>query len=181
MSATAPLLDPIAADDRLPGEVLAHLEAQIASTRRLLGATLRQGEAVRRRDVEQVLTLVGEIQAEMDGRARLEVDRARVLHEAAARLGVGPAEVTLDRLALLLAPDAAERARHLSAELRGLLEEVRREHRVNGALMRQELAFLDHLVRLVGQEPAAGYRSGGRPADPAPAAAGHLRALDLRA
>ena len=37
-----------------------------------------------------------------------------------------------------------------SAELRGLLAEVQREHGVNRALMRQELAFLVHLTRQIG-------------------------------
>jgi hypothetical protein len=37
-----------------------------------------------------------------------------------------------------------------SAELRGLLETVQREHHVNRALMSQELAFLDHLLKLAG-------------------------------
>jgi hypothetical protein len=54
----------------------------------------------------------------------------------------------------------------LSAELHGLLSEVQREHRVNRVLMHQELAFLDHLLRLaddrcdtvydaVGERPTA--------------------------
>ena len=41
-------------------------------------------------------------------------------------------------------------ARERSSELRGLLEETQREHHVNRALMSQELAFLDHLLRLAG-------------------------------
>jgi hypothetical protein len=47
-------------------------------------------------------------------------------------------------------------ARERSAELRGLLAEIAREHGINRALMRQELAFLSHLTRLVGNdaEPA---------------------------
>ena len=44
-----------------------------------------------------------------------------------------------------------------SAELRGLLAEIAREHGINRALMRQEMAFLDHLTRLIGQEPDTGY------------------------
>ena len=42
-------------------------------------------------------------------------------------------------------------ARERSSELRGLLEETKREHHVNRALMSQELAFLDHLLRLAGE------------------------------
>jgi FlgN protein len=170
------------ADERLAHDVLAHLDAQIASTERLLEAVLRQGVAVRGRDVETVLTLLAGIQAEMDGRGRLEIERGALLSRAAAALGVTPADVTLERMAVLMPPAAADLARARSAHLRGLLARVEREHATNRALMRQELAFLDHLVRLIGEEPEAGYRpprpGRGPAAQPAPA---HLRALDLRA
>ena len=52
------------------------------------------------------------------------------------------------------------------ASARRLLAEIAREHGINRALMRQELAFLDHLVRLIGHEPETGYRPGGN--EPAP-------------
>ena len=42
-----------------------------------------------------------------------------------------------------------ERARELSAELRGLLAEIERVHDQNRILIRQELSFLDHLMRLM--------------------------------
>ena len=58
-------------------------------------------------------------------------------------------------------PAGRARGRERSAELRGLLAEIAREHGINRALMRQELAFLDHLIRLIGQEPETGYRPGG--------------------
>ena len=71
-------------------------------------------------------------------------------------------QVTLERLcALISARRRRARARERSAELRGLLAEIAREHGINRALMRQELAFLYHLVRLVGDEPEAGYQPGG--------------------
>ena len=41
--------------------------------------------------------------------------------------------------------------------MRGLLAEVVREHAINRVLMRQELAFLDHLMRELGAEPDTGY------------------------
>jgi hypothetical protein len=72
-------------------------------------------------------------------------------------------------------------ARERSAELRGLLAEIGREHAINRALMRQELAFLDHLMRELGAEPDTGYAplvSPATPARPAPAA---YRTLDLQA
>ena len=53
-------------------------------------------------------------------------------------------------------PGDAQAACERSAELRGLLAEIAREHGINRALMRQELAFLSHLTRLVGGEPEGG-------------------------
>jgi hypothetical protein len=50
--------------------------------------------------------------------------------------------------------------------------------------MRQELTFLSHLTRLIGQEPEAGYaRPGANPSTSAPSGGGtgSYRALDLQA
>jgi hypothetical protein len=75
--------------------------------------------------------------------------------------------------------EVAERARALSSELRGLLEVVQREHYCNRALMSQELAFLDHLLRLTGMGAEPGYGAGGdRVATTAAQSTGH-RVLDL--
>ena len=79
--------------------------------------------------------------------------------------------MTLERLCALVSPGAAAAARERSAELRGLLAEIAREHGINRALMRQELAFLAHLTRLVGHEPEAGYRPAAPPAPTAGAGA----------
>ena len=57
-----------------------------------------------------------------------------------------------------------------SAELRGLLAEIAREHGINRALMRQELTFLSHLTR--ADRPGARARlspAGRRAAAPRPA------------
>ena len=159
--------------------VLGHLAEQLDSSRRLLDAVLRQGAATRRQDVEAVLSCLTEIQGEMDRRGRLETERAHLLVRAAGMLGREAHEVTLDSLVTLMQPGDAALARERSAELRGLLAEIQREHVVNRALMRQELAFLDHLVRLVGAEEEPGYRPP-TGAAPAPASSTH-RVLDLRA
>ncbi len=164
--------------------VLGHLADQLDSSRRLLDAVLRQGAATRRQDVEGVLSCLTEIQGEMDRRGRLETERAQLLVRAAGMLGRQAHEVTLDSLASLMDPAEATVARERSAELRGLLSEIQREHVVNRALMRQELAFLDHLVRLVGAEEEPGYRPpgvGGGGREPSPASFGKHRVLDLQA
>ena len=164
----------------LEAELLAHLDVQLASARKLLGLVLAQGAAIRERDVDGVLARLTDIQAEMARRGGLEQDRAALLQRAGAALGVPAAQVTLDRLCLLVTPAAAQAARDRSAELRGLLAEIAREHGINRALMRQELSFLSHLTRLLGGEPEAGYRPPGATGS-APSAAPIHRALDLQA
>ena len=136
----------------LDRDVLHHLDEQIQSAQRLLGSILSQGAAIRERDVESVLARLGDIKVEMELRSRLESDRTDLLVRAGTQLGVPAAAVTLEAMSTLMTPAVAERARERSAELRGLLDEVAREHGINRALMRQELSFLDHLVRLLGSE-----------------------------
>ncbi|HMJ37271.1 MAG TPA: flagellar export chaperone FlgN [Baekduia sp.] len=183
------LLAPPAAPTAFGTDVLRHLDAQIASARRLLDAVLRQGAAIRSRDVDGVLARLGEMQAEMERRAALERDRVRILTQAGGGLGVAPHTVTLDALAQLLSAHEAQAAKGRSAELRGLLAEVQREHVTNRALMRQELAFLSHLTRQLGVDGEdVGYRPPSEPGatmratlDPAAQPVRMRRALDLEA
>jgi hypothetical protein len=153
-------------DAELSAGVLSHLDVQIASARRLLGSILAQGAAIRARDVESVIGRLGEVKTEMGLRSQLEEQRTNLLVRAGIALGVPAPQVTLDAMTMLMPANEAARARQRSAELRGLLAEIAREHGINRALMRQELAFLDHLVRLIGQEPDTGYRPGGNEPGP---------------
>ena len=173
MSAQLPAATPLGV------EVIEHLGEQIASGRRLLASILAQGKAIREQDVEGVVCRLAEIKTEMELRATLEGQRTELLTRAGVNLGVPAAAVTLEGLTTLMAPNEAATARERSAELRGLLEEIAREHGINRALMRQELAFLDHLMRLVGGEQDTGYgpQQGTAPATPP---AKH-RVLDLQA
>ena len=150
----------------LEAELLVHLDTQIASARRLLGLVLEQGKAIRKRDVDAVLAKLTDVQTEMGRRGTLEQDRAALLQRAGAALGVPAAHVTLERLCALVTPSAAQAARERSAELRGLLAEIAREHGINRALMRQELAFLSHLTRLIGRETEPGYQATGATGQP---------------
>jgi hypothetical protein len=163
----------------LEAELLVHLDSQIASARKLLALVLEQGKAIRARDVDAVLARLTDVQTEMGRRGTLEQDRAALLQRAGVALGVPAAQVTLERLCALVTPGAATTARERSGELRGLLAEIAREHGINRALMRQELSFLAHLTRLVGQETEPGY---GRPGETGgPTAPPIHRALDLQA
>ena len=116
----------------------------------------------------------------MGRRAALEAHRAAILTTAGTALGIPPHTVTLEALSQLLQPAQATVAAERSARLRGLLAEVTREHAINRALMRQELAFLDHLMRELGGELDTGYappaNGAGRSTPRAP-----FRTLDLEA
>jgi hypothetical protein len=163
----------------LEAELLVHLDTQISSARQLLKLVLAQGAAIRERDTDAVLARLADIQSEMVRRGTLEQERAQLLQRAGASIGVPATSVTLERLCSLVTPGAARAAMERSAELRGLLAEIAREHGINRALMRQELTFLSHLTRLIGNEPEAGYRppnAGAGAATPPP-----YRALDLQA
>ena len=164
-------------------EVIAHLDEQIGSGRRLLGSILAQGKAIRARDVEGVVARLADVKTEMGLRAALEEQRTALLVRAGVALGAPAPSVTLEAMTTLMAPQDGASARERSAELRGLLAEIAREHGINRALMRQELAFLAHLTRLVGQDAEPGY---GRPGagggvTPAQGAPPVHRALDLQA
>jgi hypothetical protein len=174
----------LAPTNALGAEVLSHLDAQLDSARRLLDLILRQGVAIRAQQVDEVLARLSDIQVEMELRGQLEQQRTALLNRAGAQLGVAGHAITLDALATLMDPASAADARGRSAELRGLLTEIQREHTVNRALMRQELAFLDHLTRMMSGQEDLGYR---RPGDDggslrvASAAQTVHRVLDLEA
>lgn len=152
----------LAEERTLPrGELLTHVERQLASSRRLLQTVLAQSEAIRRQDVDGVLDKLREIQLEMGERHRIEVERGRLLERAGRALGAAPETLDVESLAPLLDPDEAEAVRRGSAELRGLVVEIGRVHELNRILIRQELAFLDHLMRAITGAPQGGYTPDG--------------------
>ena len=157
-------------------EVVAHLQRQVESSRRLLGIVLAQTDAIKAQDVEGVLARLADVQAEMAVRQRLENERDSILFMAAERLGIDPGNVDLEGVLVDCPPAEAQRARMLSAELRGLLLETQRTHDQNRVLIRQELAFLSHLMSLLSGAPRAGYSPDGWMEAPQPA-----RAVDARA
>jgi hypothetical protein len=150
-----------AQDGTLTADVLAHLEAQIASARSLLEVVLEQGAAIRARDVHTVVRLAGILRGEMGRRALLEEERSRLLERCGRRLGISAQEVTLRRLGSLMDHARAELAGARSAELRGLLHELQREHSCNRALMQIELGFLDHLMGVLAMDGVNGYDTRG--------------------
>jgi hypothetical protein len=182
--ADATQMTPIVEPDPLGVEVLDHLDAQIASVQRLLEIVLEQGAAIRARDVHTVVRFAGMLHGELARRAQIEATRSLLLERAGALLGIPAQAVTLTRLSVLLDPARAQLAAERSARLRGLLEELRREHACNRALMQIELSFLDHLMQSLALDAGvhgydargtSGASGGGR------APVHTLRVLDLSA
>jgi flagellar biosynthesis/type III secretory pathway chaperone len=141
--------------------LLDHLQRQLESSRRLLEIVLAQRESIRKQDVESVLASLTDVQSEMSYRARLEQERDTILHEAAVATGAAAATLDLEAVLAGVPEDEAAQARALSAELRGLIAEVGRIHDQNRILLRQELTFLDHLMRVMSGTPQTGYSPAG--------------------
>jgi FlgN protein len=179
---SALLTRPRTGEEELATTVLAHLDAQIASARSLLAVVLEQGAAIRDRDVQGVVRLSGMLRGEMGRRQLLDEQRTRLLARCGERLGVAGESVTLTGLLALMRPDQAERARMLSAELKGLLAELQREHTCNRAIMQIELGFLEHLMSSMAIDGVNGYDTRGS-ATPITRARPHgsLHVLDLSA
>jgi hypothetical protein len=174
--------DRLAQDRALGADVLMHLDAQIDSAQRLLEVVLEQGTAIRARDVHTVVRLAGILRGEMGRRQLLEEERTRLLARSGAQLGIAPEGVTLEQLRTLMDGADAERAAALSAELRGLLRELQREHSCNRALMQIELGFLDHLMGILALDGVNGYDTHGSSTPiTRPRPGGNLHVLDLRA
>ena len=63
--------------------IVAHLDKQVESARRLLGIVIEQSAAIRDQDVETVLVKMAELQGEMVTRAQLEQERDHLIQSAA--------------------------------------------------------------------------------------------------
>jgi len=167
----------------LAAEVLAHLDTQIASVQSLLEIVLQQGVAIRARDVHTVVRLAGILYAELARREEIECERSLLLGRVAQRLGIEPGFVTVTQLLALVDARSGRLISAQSAKLRGLLDELRREHSCNRAIMQIELSFLDHLMQALaldggvhGYDPRGSLASGTRASQH-----GALHVLDLQA
>lgn len=156
-----------ARDGDLGRDLLAHLAAQIGSAERLYAIVIEQGAAIRQRDVHEVVRCAGMLHGELTRREELDAARASLLERGAAILGVAPDAVTVTALAPVLGEPQAGQLAKRSAELRGLLHELQREHLANRAQMRVQLAFLDHLLGQLSPDCTPAYGASGRAAQAA--------------
>lgn len=146
----------------MTNDLLTHLDKQIRSSKRLLEIVVAQREAIRTRDVDGVLARLAELQGEMAQRLVLEQERERLIGAAATRLGLPFEEVDIEGILSLEPGRDGGPARRLSAELKGLVDETARIHAQNQVLIKQELSFLDHLMRLLSGSWQAGYSPTGQ-------------------
>ena len=137
--------------------LVAHLTRQIVSAKRLLEIVIAQGVAIRKQDVDGVLARLAELQTEMAQRLLLEQEREQLVATAANRLGLPALEVDIEAILGLEPETDPSDARRLSGELRRIVEETGRLHAQNQVLIKQELSFLDHLMRLLSGAWQAGY------------------------
>jgi hypothetical protein len=173
------LSDPHSTDRGLGTDVVAHLDVQMVSARRLLAIVLEQGGAIRARAVHKVVALAGLMQAELERRAVIDNERAGLLARAGGQLGIDPADVTLARLCTIVDEETAEALRERSSSLRDVLREIRREHDINRGLMSHQLAYLDHLFSLADVDRTLGYGAAGRPRKASTKLTMSHRVLDL--
>ncbi len=169
----------LSSDRGLGADVIAHLDVQMISARRLLSIVLEQGGAIRARAVHKVVALAGLLQAEIERRAAIDSERAGLLARAGDRLGIDPADVTLVRLCTIVDEETAEALRERSSSLREVLREIRREHDINRGLMSHQLAYLDHLFSLADVDRTLGYGAAGRPRKASTKLTMSHRVLDL--
>jgi hypothetical protein len=142
-------------------DLIAHLEAQVASAERLLATVNAQTEAIKTQDVPTLLARLGDVQSELSLRKALELERDQLINAAAVRRQAPVDTIDLEAMLDGLPPDICARARVLSTQLRSGLARVQQIHVSNRALIRQELTFVDHLLRVLSGVPQAGYSPGG--------------------
>lgn len=157
-------------------ELIAHLEAQVTSAERLLATVVAQTAAIKTQDVPELVARLGDVQTELGVRKQLELERERLIQGAATRRGVAAESIDLEALLEGVPAEPAARIRTLSSHLRKVLAQVAQVHGSNRVLIRQELTFVDHLLRVLSGTPQAGYSSGGWSSVPSP-----VTSVDARA
>ena len=158
-------------------EVLVNLQAQVRTYRRLLDLSQAQVVALRDRDVQAVHAILQEIELTMIDRGVVDQGRTAILGRVATELGL-PIEAVNVRVIQEHAGDAslAEGIGACSAELKELIGDLDVVVGKNKALLEQELAMIDHMVRGMTRGPRLPtYGNTGAQDEPA-----RLKLLDMQ-
>lgn len=128
-------------------EICLNLDEQARVWRRLLDLSQAQLQALQHQDVHSVHALLQEIEIAMLDRSRTEVRRGMLLTQVASLLGIAPEAVTRDIIAAHCDSPLGETLVRSADELRVLVVELDAVVARNAAMLEQELAIIEVLVR----------------------------------
>jgi hypothetical protein len=128
-------------------ELCLNLGEQARVWRRLLDLSQAQLAALQQQDVHAVHALLQELEVAMLDRSRTEVRRAMLLEQAGSKLGMPAADVTRDHIVAHCDEPLALELTRAADELRVLVVELDAVVARNAAMLEQELAIIDVLVR----------------------------------
>lgn len=128
-------------------ELCLNLEQQARAWRHLLDLSQAQLAALQRQDVHSVHAILQEIEVAMLERSRTEVRRSMLLTQVAGLLGMKPDEVTRDVIAEHCDAPLGEALARSADELRSLVVELDAVVSRNKAMLEQELAIIEVIVR----------------------------------
>ena len=128
-------------------EICLNLGEQERVWRRMLELSLAQLHALQQQDVHSVHALLQEIEVAMVDRSRTELRRSMLLAQAAKLLSIPVEELTRDHLLPHADEAIAQEIVRAAEELRVLVVELDAVVARNAAMLEQELAIIDVLVR----------------------------------
>lgn len=128
-------------------ELCTNLEDQVRVWRRLLDLSQAQLTALQSQDVHSVHAILQEIEMTMLDRSRTELRRSMLVEQAATELGVPSSEVTRDLVMQRCDAPIATALETASSELRELVTGLDDVVARNTALLEQELAIIEIMVR----------------------------------
>lgn len=128
-------------------ELCTNLEEQVRVWRRLLDLSQAQLTALQSQDVHAVHAILQEIEMTMLDRSRTELRRSMLIGQVATELGVPAADVTRELVAARCDAPIAEALATASDELRELVSGLDDVVARNTALLEQELAIIEIMVR----------------------------------
>ncbi|MEW6745877.1 MAG: flagellar protein FlgN [Planctomycetota bacterium] len=131
-----------------------------ASIRSLLD---RQMEVVLAGDRETLAQVLDELESQVAASRHLQLRRQGILERLGKELGMGPADVTLNRVFELLGERVTEIMRERE-RLGSLVRDVQTLNRKSQMLVRESLAMIDEVLRSVSGSdlPPKAYDAGGR-------------------
>jgi hypothetical protein len=128
-------------------EVCLNVQEQTRVWRRLLDLSLAQLQALQSQDVHSVHAILQELEVAMLERSRTEVRRGMLLNQAAVVLEIPVDDITRDILVEHCDESLAQELVRSAEELRALIVELDAVVARNSAMLEQELAIIEVLVR----------------------------------